>query len=92
MAEAKEVIIEVPEGYSEDDVNEALALLESSRAKRQKQAVKRKEQMNDPEFAAAMKKTHLRYQAKRNILVRKAIENGHSVTDEEIDQYLSGKE
>ena len=91
MAEAKEVIVEVPEGYTEEDLSEALALLESSRAKKVKQTEKRREQMKDPEFAAAMKKTHLRYQAKRNILIRKAIEAGFGATDEEVDAEMSGK-
>lgn len=91
MAEGKEVIVEIPEGYTEEDMNEALALLESTRSKRAKQKETRKEKMADPEFANAMKLTHLRYQARRNILVRKAIEAGATATDEEIDAELSKK-
>jgi len=87
-----EQIIEIPEGYTEDDVNQALALLESTRQKRETQKAKRAEKLaSDPNFKEAQKLTHLRYQAKRNILIRKAVEAGCTVTDQEIDEELSTK-
>jgi FKBP-type peptidyl-prolyl cis-trans isomerase (trigger factor) len=86
---AKEIIVELPENMSESDVEEALALLEAKRERYASNKQKRAEKMSDPEFREAMKKTHSRYQAKRAILVKKAIEAGLEVTDQEIDEYLA---
>lgn len=86
---AKEIIVELPDNMSETDVEEALALLEAKRERYATNKLNREEKMKDPAYREVMKKTHGRYQAKRAILVKKAIEAGLEVTDQEIDEYLT---
>jgi FKBP-type peptidyl-prolyl cis-trans isomerase (trigger factor) len=93
MTEGKEVIVEIPEGFTEDDMNEALSLLVTTRKRQESYKTKLAEKKaSDPNYAATLKEKSQRYMAKQRILLRKAQEAGVSVTDEEVDAYMKTKE
>ncbi len=93
MADEKEVIVAIPDGFTEDDMNEALALLVTTRKRQESYKAKLAEKKAaDPNYAATLKEKSQRYLARQRILLRKAQEAGVSVTDEEVDAYMKTKE
>lgn len=86
---AKDLMASLKEkGYSEEQIERALGVLEKEpelRAKRQAYAEKRK---NDPVFMDKQRSAYKRRNAKARLLMQKALEAGITVSDTEIDQYL----
>ena len=88
---AKEIIVEVPEGYSEEDLNEAMEELQKSRARKVKYAEKRADQMKDPNYIANYKEKSRRYLMRSRLLLRKAVAAGIEVSDKEIDEAIAAQ-
>ena len=71
---------------SQEEVEKALALLESQKLQRAKQ---RDNLKNNPEAKAKADARALRLRVKNTILQRKAVAAGITVSDMEIDEYLA---
>ena len=71
---------------SQEEVEKALALLESQKQQRAKQ---RENIKNNPEAKAKADARALRLRVKNTILQRKAVAAGITVSDKEIDEYLA---
>lgn len=71
---------------TQEEINEALALLKRTKEQRAKQ---REKQKNNPELKAKQAERSLRMRVKNSLLVKKATDAGISVTDKEIDAFIA---
>jgi FKBP-type peptidyl-prolyl cis-trans isomerase (trigger factor) len=73
---------------SQEEIKRALALLESQKNQRAKQ---RENLKNNPEQKAKADARALRLRVKNTILQKKAVQAGITVSDAEVDAYLSSR-
>lgn len=86
MAEANEKMVKVGgKEIAQSEIDKALALLEKQKLQRAKQAEKNK---NNPDVIAKRKEYSTKQRVKNQLLIKKAIAAGITVTDKEVDDAL----
>lgn len=86
MAEANEKMVKVGgKEIAQSEIDKALVLLEKQKLQRAKQAEKNK---NNPDVIAKRKEYSTKQRVKNQLLIKKAIAAGITVTDKEVDDAL----